>query len=135
MEFRNPSDLPQPIGYSHVVLPGPGEPIYVAGQTGHHLDGSLDDGIVAQFAAACRNVQAALAAADSRPDEVVSMQIFVTDVEAYKEALAEIGEKYRAVFGRHYPAMALFEVSSLFDPRALVELVVTAHRPARVDVD
>jgi enamine deaminase RidA (YjgF/YER057c/UK114 family) len=129
MELHNPADLLKPSGFSHVVLPGPGEPIYLAGQTGHHADGSLDDSLVAQFGAACRNVATALASVEAKPDQVVSIQIFVTDVEAYKKAHREIGERYREIFGRHYPAMALFGVSSLFDPKALVELVVTAHRP------
>ena len=54
------------------------------------------------------------------------MQIFVTDAAAYRDALKEIGGAYRRHFGRHYPAMGLFEVAGLFDPEAKVELMCVA---------
>ncbi|MGH8924499.1 MAG: RidA family protein, partial [Acidimicrobiia bacterium] len=72
MKQINPEGLPRAVGFSHVVVPEEGEPIFLAGQTGHHADGSLDDGLVAQFAAACRNVEIALAAAGARTDDVAS---------------------------------------------------------------
>ena len=56
----------------------------------------------------------------------MSMQIFVTDAEAYKSVLAELGEAYRRSFGRHHPAIAVFEVSRLFGPEACVEGVCVA---------
>lgn len=128
MNLLNPDDLPRAVGFSHVALPGKGEPIIIAGQTGHHPDGSLDEGMVAQFAAACRNVEKALAAASARPQHVASLQILVTDVGAYRAALPELGEAYRSVFGRHFPAMTLIGVSELFDPKAVVELVAIGYR-------
>ena len=129
MRLINPEGLLPPVGYSHVVLPGPGTPIYLAGQTGNLEDGSLPDGLVAQFAAACRNVGLALAAADASPTDVVSIQIYVTDMAEYRSRLKELGEGYREVFGRHYPAMALIGARELFDPNALVELVAVGFRP------
>jgi enamine deaminase RidA (YjgF/YER057c/UK114 family) len=131
MQVHNPPELVEAIGFSHVVVTGPGETIYLAGQTGHHADGSLDDGLVAQFASACGNVATALRAVGAKPSQVVAIQIFVTDMAGYRAARKEIGEKYREVFDRHYPAMSLFEVRSLVDPDALVELVATAHRVPR----
>ena len=59
------------------------------------------------------------------------MTIYVMDAEVYRNALGRIGEIYRSHLGKHYPALALFEVSSLFDPRAKVELVATAVLPER----
>ncbi|HUG88000.1 MAG TPA: RidA family protein, partial [Actinomycetota bacterium] len=52
-----------------------------------------------------------------------------TNVRAYREASSEIGEAYRRHFGRHYPAMALVEVSGLFEPAALVEVTAVAVVP------
>ena len=63
------------------------------------------------------------------PEHAVSIQIYTTDMEAYRTERREIGERYRTVFGRHYPAMSLFEVSRLYDPAALVEIVCTAVIP------
>ncbi|MGH8958345.1 MAG: RidA family protein [Acidimicrobiia bacterium] len=128
MRLINPEGLPPAVGFSHVAVPEGGEPVFLAGQTGHRSDGSLDDGLVAQFAAACRNVEIALAAAGAQPTDVAAMQILVTDVASYRAALSELGEAYRSVFGRHFPAMTLIGVSELFDPKAVVEIVATGYR-------
>ena len=70
-----------------------------------------------------------MAAAGAQPEHLVSVTIYVTDAAEYRGALKELGAAYRAHFGRHYPAVALFEVSGLFDPAAKVELVCTAVVP------
>ena len=79
-----------------------------------------------QFDAAAGNVVGALEAAGARPQDLVSMQIFVTDIAKYQRLSKEIGAAYRRHFGRHYPAMALVEVSRLYDPAATVELMCIA---------
>lgn len=128
MKLINPEGLPRAVGFSHVAMPGKGQPILLAGQTGHHADGTLDEGLVAQFAAACHNVELALQAAGARPEEVAYMQILVTDVAAYRSALSELGVAYRSVFGRHFPAITLVGVNELFDPKAVVEIVAMGYR-------
>jgi len=117
--FLNPEGLGPPVGFSHV-----------AGQTAHQADGSLvGTTLTEQFGAAAANVVAALAAAGASPGDVVSLQIFTTDVDAYRTQSKGIGAAYRDAFGPHYPPMALFGVTRLFDPEALVELVATAVIP------
>lgn len=118
----NPSQLSPPAGFSHGVLSGPGRILHIAGETGHHRDMSLDDGFVAQFARACQNVAAVVEEAGGAPTDVVSMTIYTTDVASYRDNLAEVGKAYRAVFGRHFPAMALIGISELVDPAAVVEI-------------
>ena len=86
--------------------------------------------MVEQFDSASLNVVTALAATGAGPGDLVSMQILVTDAAGYREALADIGEVWRRHFGTHYPAAALFEVSELFDPAALVELIGVAVVPS-----
>jgi enamine deaminase RidA (YjgF/YER057c/UK114 family) len=125
----NPDTLPPPSGFSHVVIPAPGRLVFLAGQTGHGADGSIDPGLVEQFERAAINVAAALDAAGGSPSDLTSIQIFVTDVSAYRAARGPIGAAYRRVLGTHYPAMSLFEVAALFDPAARVELVCTAVIP------
>jgi enamine deaminase RidA (YjgF/YER057c/UK114 family) len=85
-----------------------------------------------QFEAAAHNVMTALAAAGGMATHLVSMQIFVTSAAEYREALGEVGAAYRRHFGTHYPAMALVEVSALFDPNARVELLCVAVIPEEV---
>ena len=88
-----------------------------------------EGGMVEQFDAACGNVATGLQAAGARPEHLVSMQIFVTDLEAYRSNREAIGVAWRRHFGKHYPAMGLFEVRGLVDPRAKVELMAIAVRP------
>jgi enamine deaminase RidA (YjgF/YER057c/UK114 family) len=126
----NPAGLSPPSGFSHAVAAAPGRTVYLGGQTAHGPDGSLAGGsIVEQFDAAAANVVRALEAAGARPEHLVSMHIYVTDAAEYRDALGELAPAYRRHFGRHYPAIALFEVKGLFDPRAKVELVCVAVVP------
>ena len=71
----------------------------------------------------------ALRAAGGEPENLVSLQIFVTDVPGYKASMREIGHAWRKHFGRHYPAMGLFGVTELFEPEAQVELMGVAVLP------
>jgi enamine deaminase RidA (YjgF/YER057c/UK114 family) len=124
--------LPEPSGYAHAVVAEPGTVVYLGGQTAQGSDGAIRGRtIVEQFDAAAGNVVAALAAAGGRPEHLVSVAIYVTDVAEYRASLGEIGRVYRRHLGRHYPAMALLGVSALFDDAAKVELVGVAVIPNR----
>ena len=126
-EIRNPKGLPPPSGFSHAVIAQAGRTVYLAGQTAQRPDGTIAGGTMAeQFDLAATNVVLALEAAGAHPKDLVSMQIFVTQIDEYLRASKEIGEVYRRHFGRHYPAMALLEVRRLFDPVAKVELMCIA---------
>lgn len=125
--IHNPDTLPPPLGFAHALVPAEGRTVYLGGQAGHRADGTLvEGGLAAQFDQACVNVVAALEAAGARPEHLVSLLIFVTDVAAYRDGLREVGEAYRRHFGKHYPAMALVGTTELFDPHAVVELVGVA---------
>ena len=121
-----PDGLAPATGFSYGVIAAEGTPVYLAGITGHHEDTTIDEGLVDQFAAACRTVATVLAEAGGEPEDVVSITIYTSAIDDYRASLEPIGEAYRAVFGHHYPAMALIGVSELFDDRALVELVCVA---------
>jgi len=126
-EIRNPETLPPARGFSQAVIAQPGRTVYLAGQTAQQADGSIVGGTMAeQFDVAAGNVVKALEAVGAHPQDLVSMQIFVTDVAEYQRTSKQVGEAYRRHFGRHYPAMALLEVSRLFDPKAKVELMAIA---------
>ncbi|MDQ4144263.1 MAG: RidA family protein [Actinomycetota bacterium] len=129
-EIINPDTLAAPSGFSHAVSAAPGRTVFLGGQTAHDAKGDLGSpDLVEQFDAAARNVVTALAAAGARPEHLVSMQIFVVDVQEYRSRLSEIGRVYRDRLGTHYPAAALFEIKGLFDPAAKVELLCTAVVP------
>jgi enamine deaminase RidA (YjgF/YER057c/UK114 family) len=119
----NASELGEPSGFSHAVLAS-GTTVYLAGQIG---EGAT---IAEQFDSAAHSLIVALKAAGGDAADLVSLQIFVTDVRAYKAARPEIGRAWRKHFGRHYPAMGLFGITELFETNALVELMGVAVLPA-----
>ena len=129
-EFVNPPELLPGQGFSHIAIAAPGETIYVAGQTAHQADGTIAGVTMAEQAdAALANLAIALQTVGAQPEHLVAMQIFVTDVPAYRDAMPEIGAAWRRYLGRHYPTVSLFGVASLFDPGALIEIVATAVIP------
>jgi enamine deaminase RidA (YjgF/YER057c/UK114 family) len=123
-------DLAPPAGFAHAVVAAPGATVFLGGQAAQGPDGAIvGDTIVEQFDVAAGNVVKALRASGSEAHHLVSLVIYVTDVAAYRRALTELGPIYRAHFGRHYPAIALFGIAELFDPAAMIELVGTAVVP------
>jgi len=76
-------------------------------------------------------VEEVLASAGAGPEHLVSIQIFVTDAQEYRDRLPEIGEIWQGHFGKHYPAMALLEVKGLMDPAAKIEMMAVAVVPER----
>jgi len=100
-----------------------GRAVYLAGQTGLDASGRVVEGdVVAQFEQALGNLLEALGAAGGRPGQLVSLTIYVVDVEGYKSRAREIGEVWRRLVGSDYPAMAVIGVSRLWDLEALVEV-------------
>jgi enamine deaminase RidA (YjgF/YER057c/UK114 family) len=139
LEIVNPESLGAPKGWSHGLLaPREGRILFVAGQAGWDggqaggAPGSVAaaagpaPGFVEQFANALDKVLAVVRAAGGAPEDVARMTIYVTDLNAYLAGRALLGEVWRARFDRHYPAMALLEVSRLVDHGALVEIEATA---------
>jgi enamine deaminase RidA (YjgF/YER057c/UK114 family) len=114
----NPPELGKPSGFSHAVVAG--DTVYLAGQIGAGRT-MLD-----QFDSALGNLLTALRAAGGKPSDLVSLQVFVTDVAAYHASLSGLGRTWRKHFEDHYPAMGLFGVTALFDPEAMVEVMGTA---------
>lgn len=129
-EFVNPPELLPGQGFSHLAIAAAGETVYVAGQTAHQADGSVKGTTMAEQAdAALGNLAIALQTVGAEPAHLVAMQIYVTDVGAYRAALAEIGASWRDHLGKHYPTVSLFGIAELFDPDAMIEIVATAVIP------
>ncbi|HEU4974957.1 MAG TPA: RidA family protein [Baekduia sp.] len=123
-------DLAEPVGYAHAVVAGPGQMVFLGGQTALGPDGLIKGETLAeQLDVVAGNVVAALRASGAGPEDVVSVQIFVTDVAAYREQLKELGRIWQRHFGRHYPATGLFGVTRLFDDEAMIELMAVAVVP------
>lgn len=129
-EIVTSPDLAPPVGYAHAVVAAPGRLVYLGGQTALAADGEIHgESLVEQFDVAAGNVITALGAAGGEARDIVSMQIFVCDIEDYRAHLGEIGQVWRRHFGSHYPASGLFGVTRLYDGPALVELMAVAVVP------
>jgi enamine deaminase RidA (YjgF/YER057c/UK114 family) len=124
----NSPDLAPPTGFAHAVVAG--TTVYLGGQTAQDERGAIQGGTIAeQFDRAAANLLTALRAAGGEPDDLVTLQVFVTDVDEYRASLMELGRCWRRRFGKRYPAMGLFGVARLFDDAAKVELMGVAELP------
>jgi enamine deaminase RidA (YjgF/YER057c/UK114 family) len=122
VERINPPALAKPSGFSHAVV-AEGRVVALAGQTGLDARGRIvDGGVVAQFEQALVNLVTALEAAGGRPDQLVSLTVYLVDVDGYRAHAAEIGAVWRRLAGSDYPAMAGIGVARLWDAEALVEI-------------
>ena len=129
MQFLHPKHWAKPKGFSNGVA-AEGRLIFVAGQVGWDAEQRFaSDDFAAQTEQALRNILEVLAEADARPEHLVRLTWYVTDKREYLSRLAEVGQAYRRVIGRHYPAMALVQVTALVEDRAKVEIEATAVVP------
>ncbi len=128
MRALQPPDWPRPRGYANgVAVPAGGTLVFVAGQIGWAPDGAFPSpDLVGQVRVALENVLAVLAEAGAGPEHIVRMTWYVVDRADYLASAAAIGEVYRSVMGRVFPAMSAVEVSALMEAEAKVEIEVTA---------
>ena len=126
METLQPPGWPRPRGYANGVA-AEGRLVFVAGQIGWNETGAFPaEDMAGQVRQTLRNVVAVLAEAGAGPEHVARMTWYVTDREAYLADPEGIGQAYRDVMGRHYPAMAVVVVSALLEASAKVEIEATA---------
>ena len=124
MKPINPKSLGRPRGYSNGQLTSPGPRLlFIAGQIGwDERQRIVSDDFVEQFGRALANVLAVVAEAGGTPGQVARLTIYVVDKREYQSRTREVGELWRALVGRHYPAMALVEVKGLLEDGAKVEI-------------
>ena len=129
MEILQPPGWPRPKGYANGVA-ARGRQVYVSGMVGWDAQGRFhSDDFVDQSRQALENVVAVLHEAGAGPEHIVRMTWYVLDRRAYLDAGPALGEAYRAVIGRHFPAMSAVQVAALMEDRARVEIEVTAVIP------
>jgi enamine deaminase RidA (YjgF/YER057c/UK114 family) len=121
--FINPASLGAPRGYSNGVLTEGGRLLFIAGQIAWNEEQRIvSDDLVAQFDRALANLITVVTEAGGQPDQIARLILYVTDKNDYQRRMKEIGERYRAHMGKHFPAMVLVEVKSLLDDAARIEI-------------
>ena len=129
MQILQPPGWRRPGGYSNGIA-AEGRLVFVAGMVGWDENCEFhSDDFIAQSAQALKNTVAVLAEAGAGPEHVARMTWYITDKQEYVTRGREMGEVYREIIGRHYPATAMLEVSALMEDRAKVEIETTAVVP------
>ncbi|WP_284981635.1 RidA family protein [Arthrobacter sp. efr-133-TYG-118] len=117
----NPETLPAPSGYAHGIFAG--NAVYLGGQPALDRDMEIvPGGIAEQFRQAFSNVLATLAEAGGQPEDLVSVTIYLTDVDDYIANGKKIGRIWREMAGAEYPAMAGIGVTRLWQKEAMIEI-------------
>lgn len=129
MEFLQPPGWTRPKGYANGVATS-GRLVFVAGQVGWDGNERFNtEDLVGQVRQALNNVVAILAEAGAKPEHIVRMNWYLADKEEYNRRLPEIGEAYRDIIGRHFPAMTALQVAGFVEYGAKVEIEATAVVP------
>lgn len=125
--FINPESLGAPSGYANGVLTEPGRLLFIAGQVAWDRQQQIvSTDLVEQFDRALANVITVVNEAGGTPEQIARLIIYVIDKNEYRSSMKEIGERYRARMGKHFPAMVLVEVAGLLEDRARVEIEAVA---------
>ena len=136
MQILQPPAWAKPRGYANGIA-ARGTLVFIGGQVGwdaskcdaagHPTWPALD--FAGQTHQTLLNITAVLAEAGAKPEHVVRLTWYVRDRDEYVNAWPAIGKSYKAIFGRHFPAMAAIGVTALIEPEARVEIEATAVVP------
>jgi len=124
-----PNGWVQPVGYANGIA-AEGRLVFIAGQIGWNVRAELvSEDFVAQVEQALSNIVRILAEAGGAPHHLTRLTWYVVDKSVYVARLKDVGEAYRRVIGRHFPAMTLVVVAGLLEEGAQVEIEATAVIP------
>ena len=130
IQILQPPEWARPKGFANGIAVRGGTTVYIAGQIGWTGEQRFaEKSFAGQFRQALANIVAVLAQAGGRPEHLVRLTWYVIDKQEYMSALREVGAAYRELIGRHYPVMAVVQVSGLIEPEARLEIEATAVIP------
>jgi enamine deaminase RidA (YjgF/YER057c/UK114 family) len=128
-QFLHPPHWKRAKGYANGII-AEGRTVFVAGQIGWNAAQQFESqDFVAQVRQALENVVTVIQEAGGAPTHVTRLTWFITDKEEYLSRLAEVGEAYRSVMGKHFPAMTVVQVTGLMEDQAKVEIEASAVLP------
>jgi len=117
-------------GFANGVV-AEGRVVFLAGQIGWNAQQKFESGdFIAQTLQALTNIATLIEEAGGKVEHITRLTWFVTDKKEYLARQRELGEAYRAVMGKHFPAMTLVQVVALVEDEAKVEIEATAVLPA-----
>ncbi|PKR57065.1 RidA family protein [Thalassospira lohafexi] len=124
-----PDGWREPKGYANGVL-AEGATLYIGGQIGWNADQVfVAKDFVGQMEQALINISDVLQAGGGRPEHLTRLTWYVTDKQEYLAKQREVGQAYRRVLGKNFPAMTMVVVSALVEDEAMIEIEATAVIP------
>ena len=130
MQILQPPSWARPRGFSNGIAVKGGTTVYIAGQVGYTGRGEWrEKAFAGQFRQALVNILEVLAEAGGRPEHLVRLTWYVLDKQEYLGAIKDVGAAYRELIDRHYPVMAVLQVSGLVEAEARLEIEATAVIP------
>jgi enamine deaminase RidA (YjgF/YER057c/UK114 family) len=131
MKILQPPGWARPRGFSNGIACA-GQLVFIAGQVGWTGEGKWEArDFAGQFRQAIKNILSVLAEANGRPEHIVRLTWYVLDKQEYMNSLKSVGPIYRELMGRHYPTMAVVQVSGLVEDAARLEIEATAVIPEK----
>ena len=129
IQILQPPSWARAKGFSNGIVAS-GKLVFIAGQVGWTGQGEWKEkSFAGQFRQTIQNILDVLAEAKGKPEHIVRMTWYVLDRDEYLASLKEVGAAYRDLMGRHYPAMAVVQVSGLVERNARLEIEATAVIP------
>jgi len=129
MKILQPPGWARARGFSNGIA-AKGNLVFIAGQIGWTGDCKWEArDFAGQFRQAIKNILAVLAEANGKPEHIVRLTWYVLDKQEYLSSLKGVGEAYRELMGKHYPTMAVVQVSGLVENEARLEIEATAVVP------
>ena len=117
-------------GYANGIRTADGH-LFIGGQIGWNAQQVFEShDFIGQMEQTLRNIVAVLEAANGQVSDIVRLTWFIVDKREYLARQREVGEAYRRVLGRHFPAMSVVVVAGLIEDDALIEIEATAVLPA-----
>jgi enamine deaminase RidA (YjgF/YER057c/UK114 family) len=131
MQVLQPPDWARAKGFSNGIATT-GKLVFIAGQVGWTGQGEWKEkSFAGQFRQTIRNILEVLAQARGKPEHIVRLTWYVLDRDEYLASLKEVGAAYRELMGKHYPTMAVVQVSGLVERNARLEIEATAVVPEK----
>ncbi len=130
MRILQPPGWARPKGFSNGISCR-GRLIFIAGQVGWTGQGEWKEkSFAGQFRQTLLNIISVLKEANGKPEHIVRLTWYVLDKKEYLDSLKEVGIAYRQIMGRHFPTMAVIQVSGLIEAQARLEIEATAVLPS-----
>ena len=129
MKILQPPGWARAKGFSNGIA-AKGNLVFIAGQIGWTGDCRWEArDFAGQFRQTLKNILEILAQANGKPEHIVRLTWYVLDKQEYLDSLKGVGEAYRELMGKHYPTMAVVQVSGLVEDEARLEIEATAVVP------